>query len=168
MKEKIECPVVDCSYNKNTDEYEAHLRQPLILESTRSKENEDAHRDMDGFDENQELANLRMAVHQIKMMLCFYNIHGSVPPHKMFSPNRNIIYELDVSQTILKFIVEAFDNIDEHLRRSGQVPRAWSGSESDKLEQIMDLVEHERKLPHGVDYHRFLSEIGAILQEGMD
>lgn len=58
----MECPIAGCGYTTNMREYDEARRQPLCLKSTRSKANGDAHRDMDGFDRNEELARLRRAI----------------------------------------------------------------------------------------------------------
>lgn len=91
----------ECEYSVNTRQFDKTLRRPLKLTSTRSNEDEDAHRDMDGFSVNEELARLRRAVKEVE----------SVKPERELRLHR--------------FIAEAFANIDEHLRRLGQLPEAW-------------------------------------------
>lgn len=100
----IECPVSGCGYNDNMRAYDAALACPLNLETTRSNANPDAHRDMDGFDQDEELARLRRAVGEAKQV----------------SPAEN--------PALFWFIVEAFSNIDEQLQRLGPLPHAWVGS----------------------------------------
>ena len=102
--QKIECPVPGCGYNENMRDYDAALARPLSLETTRSNANVDAHRDMDGFDEDEELARLRRAVAEAKRV----------------SPTEN--------SDLYRFIAEAFGNIDELLQRLGPLPHAWIGS----------------------------------------
>lgn len=51
------------AYNDNVRVYDEARQRPLKLKSTRaSKEDEDARRDMDGFDIDEELARLRRAI----------------------------------------------------------------------------------------------------------
>jgi len=102
--QEIECPVSGCGYNDNMRGYDAALARPLNLETTRSNASGDAHRDMDGFDQDEELARLRRAVEETK---------GSAP---------------DDRPQLFRFIVEAFSNIDEQLQRLGPLPHAWVGS----------------------------------------
>lgn len=90
------CPVPECNYNSNLRQYDEELCRPLILQSTRSNEDVDAHRDMDGFDVDEELARLRRA----------------------------LVVE-EKTPEVCAFIVEAFMNIDESLRREGDLPKAW-------------------------------------------
>jgi hypothetical protein len=59
---------------------------------------------MDGYDENEELARARRAVSEAE------HINPADNPD------------------LYKFIVEAFRNIDESLRRLGPLPRSWSRS----------------------------------------
>lgn len=105
----IPCPVPGCNYNSNMRQFDAELCRPLDLHSTRSDANVDAHRDMDGFDVGEELARLRRAVKEAECV----------------SPEE--------SPELYRFIVEAFGNIDESLRREGDLPRAWwaAASETD-------------------------------------
>ena len=102
--QKIECPVDDCGYNDNMQEYDTALACPLNLKTTRSNANPDAHRDMDGFDQDEELSRLRRAVWEAR----------HVPPWE--------------NPGLYRFIVEAFGNIDERLQRLGPLPHAWVGS----------------------------------------
>lgn len=102
--QKIECPVAGCGYNDNMREYDAALARPLNLKTTRSNASGDAHRDMDGFDQDEELARLRRAVEETKSV----------------SPTEN--------PALYQFIVETFGNIDEQLQRLGPLPHAWVGS----------------------------------------
>jgi hypothetical protein len=82
-------------------QFDEQMCAPLNLDTTRSHENPDAHRDMDGFDVNEELARLRRAVKEVETA----------------APGENL--------ELYKFIVEAFSNIDESLRREGDLPRPW-------------------------------------------
>ncbi len=102
--QKIECPILGCGYNDNMREYDAALARDLNLETTRSNANPDAHQDMDGFDQDVELARLRRAVAEAKQ----------------FSPSEK--------PELYCFIIEAFRNIDEQLQRHGPLPHAWVGS----------------------------------------
>ena len=101
---RIECPVPGCGYNENMRAYDAAIARPLNLKTTRSNANPDAHRDMDGYDENEELARLRRAVAEAKR----------VPPTE--------------NPALYRFIVVAIVNIDESLQRLGPLPHAWVGS----------------------------------------
>lgn len=90
------------TYNANMRAYDEARRRPLNLKSTRaSKEDEDAHRDMDGFDVDEELARLRRAIKETETV----------------APGDN--------PALYRFIAEAFDNIDENHVRSGPIPRSW-------------------------------------------
>ncbi len=95
------CPEPGCGYNANMAGFDEALRQPLNLQTTRSGQSEDAHRDMDNFDVDDELARLRRAVKEAKTV----------------SPKQ--------SPELYRFIAEAFGNIDESLRRLGSLPEAW-------------------------------------------
>jgi hypothetical protein len=88
-------------------QFDEEVRRPLTLHTTRSHEDEDAHRDFDDFDVNEELARLRRAVKEAEDT----------------SPAE--------AQDLYKFIVEAFGNIDEHLQREGNLPRAWWAAASE-------------------------------------
>ncbi len=101
------CPVSGCGYSSNMRQFDEEIRRPLNLKTTRSHESVDAHRDMDGFDEDEELARLRRALAATT----------SVAPGE--------------DQELYAFIAEAFGNIDEHLRRGGKPPRAWSRKSED-------------------------------------
>jgi hypothetical protein len=70
---------------------------------TRSHAGEDAHRDFDGWDIDEELARLRVALQAVKGWNIRFAEH-------------------------LAFVLEAIENIDEHLTRSGGrgLPKAWS------------------------------------------
>lgn len=119
---KVECPVVGCGYNHNMRVLEEAQESQLILESTRSHEDEDAHRDMDDFDPDEELKRLRRAVHEVRGMQCGphycpWEVDAEVPHTRVCA--------------LLAFITEAFDNIDERLVREGPLPRAWQPSPPD-------------------------------------
>ncbi len=101
---KTACPIPECGYSANMAEFDEALRRPLDLNTTRSHESKDAHRDMDDFDEDEELARLRRAVKETETV----------------SPEEN--------PELYRFIVEAFGNIDEGLRRLGPLPQAWFGA----------------------------------------
>ena len=94
----------ECEYSVNIRQFDEELRRPLKLTSTRSNENEDARRDMDGFDVDEELARLRRAVKEVE----------SVKPKQELKLHR--------------FIAEAFANIDEHLLRLGDLPEMWKSA----------------------------------------
>lgn len=84
--------------------YDEARRRPLNLKSTRaSKEDEDAHRDMDGFDVSEELARLRRAVKESETV----------------TPGDNL--------ALYRFIAEAFANIDENYIRLGPSPHGRLG-----------------------------------------
>jgi hypothetical protein len=80
-----------CSYY----DYATDAERPLILTSTRSNTNDDAHRDFDEFDVNEELARLRRALRE------------------------------DMTAAVSTFIASATTNIDEWLTRGGGMPDAW-------------------------------------------
>ena len=102
------------TYNDNMKVYDKARGRPLNLKSTRaSKEDEDAHRDMDGFDVDEELARLRRAIKEAETV----------------TPGDN--------PALYRFIAEAFANIDEHLIRLGSTPHGWLGL----YELINDLKE---------------------------
>lgn len=84
-----------CDYVKT--EMARHKPKPKkrIFVTTRSNASEDAHRDMDGFDLEEELARLRLAIQA-----------GTLES--------------------MAFAREAFNNIDEHLVRHGELPKSWS------------------------------------------
>ncbi|KKN65747.1 hypothetical protein LCGC14_0478860 [marine sediment metagenome] len=115
----------DCGYNTNMALHDIALGRPLNLNSTRSNANPDAHRDMDGFDLNEELARLWRALHEAKL----------VKPED--------------SPELYTFIVEAAGNIDENLRRLGPLPKAWIGSArtwvgtTNPLRRIKDIAEDD-------------------------
>ena len=100
---KSACPA-SCGYGARMAVFEEALGRSLNLETTRSSRSEDAHRDMDGFDVDEDLARLRRAVREAE---------GS-------SPKEN--------PELYGFIAEAFGNIDESLRRLGSLPEAWTGT----------------------------------------
>ena len=108
---KTACPIPECGYSANMAEFDEALRRPLDLNTTRSHESKDAHRDMDDFDEDEELARLRRAVKETETV----------------SPEEN--------PELYRFIVEAFGNIDEGLRRLGPLPKAWRGAALEDLEE---------------------------------
>ncbi len=108
---KTACPIPECGYSANMAEFDAALRRPLDLNTTRSHESKDAHRDMDDFDEDEELARLRRAVKETETV----------------SPEEN--------PELYRFIVEAFGNIDEGLRRLGPLPKAWRGAALEDREE---------------------------------
>jgi hypothetical protein len=72
----------------------AHDR-PILLASTRSHADDDAHRDFDQFDVNEELARVRRALHE------------------------------EATPAVTNFIATAFSNIDEWIVRGGPLPKAW-------------------------------------------
>src|SRR5271155_4032022 len=112
----LACPVAECGYNVNLREREAVEDRPLVLESTRSKDGPDSHRDMDGYDDDEELARLRRAIFEMKKAMS--------PKGKAHGPTAwTLLPKLPVMQT-LRFICEAFDNIDERLERLGPLPWA--------------------------------------------
>ncbi len=91
-----ECPEEGCSYNEHMTELNAARDRPLVLVSTRSCANDDAHRDFDQFDVDEELARLRRA------------LRG------------------EATLTVSKFIATALGNIDEWIVRGGPLPKAWN------------------------------------------
>lgn len=97
----ISCPDPGCGYASNMRQHDAEVCRPLNLETTRSHASEDAHRDMDGFDADEELARLRRAVVEARSL----------------SPEEN--------PALYRFIAESFANLDEHLLREGALPRTW-------------------------------------------
>lgn len=113
--ETTACPEPGCGYNANMNGFDEALRRPLNLQTTRSHLSEDAHRDMDGFDENEELARLRRAVKETERV----------------SPEEN--------PDLYRFIAEAFGNIDENLRRLGPLPEAWKGAADEELRGVPQL-----------------------------
>jgi hypothetical protein len=144
------CPVRGCGYNRNTREYDEALAAPIVLESTRSHNGADAHRDMDGFDPDVELARLRRAVESVRAVLrgkptdvfadvvptdderlAVLRAEAAEDPHFLDWLRANPLVTGD-SRTLdgataqaLVFIAHAFDNLDEHVRREGALPRAW-------------------------------------------
>lgn len=116
-------PEPDCGYNANMDKLAAELQRPLILNSTRSHDDENAWRDMDGFNKDEELARLRRAVHEVRRMNPNYferHMPWSVDP-----TYRDTAQDILRAQALLAFIGEAFTNIDESLSRLGPLPNAW-------------------------------------------
>ncbi len=109
MPTKDEPCAAPCSY----DAREAERLNPKPNEkdrftSTRSNESDDAHRDMDGFDVNEELARLRS-----HLLHCAEDRTLSAM-HQAF------------------IAVEMMSNIDEYLVRGGPLPKAWAERASDK------------------------------------
>ncbi len=115
-KTETACPIPACEYSANMAEFDAALSRPLDLKTTRSDQSEDAHRDMDGFDKDEELARLRRAVKETETV----------------SPEEN--------PELYRFIAEAFGNIDETLCRLGPLPKAWKPRETlGDASRIIDL-----------------------------
>ena len=109
----IECPVTACGYNANMKLYDAaRARKQIILDTTRSKTNSDAHRDMDGFDVNEELARLHRALKSVE----------ALTPQEL--------------PEFYAFIAEGFANLDEHLLRLGALPKAWSRPQPQKQASV--------------------------------
>jgi hypothetical protein len=130
--------VPECEYNENLREREAVYDRPLVLESTRSKDGPDAHRDMDHFDEDEELARLRRAIFEMKKAM---SPKGKAHGHTAWTE----LPKLPVMAT-LRFICEAFDNIDETLERLGPLPRAWRGSSTlKKLRGFVTTAEERER-----------------------
>jgi hypothetical protein len=108
-----------------------------VLESTRSHDNEDSWRDMDDFNENEELKRLRNAVVEVALM----NIAGFERHQKWSIAQHNErIYDL------LAFVCEAFTNIDEHLCRGGDLPRAWLNSSSVGKTQRQKILSKSKRI----------------------
>jgi len=108
-KKKLTCPVKGCSYPKREEERGHPKPKKKIYASTRahgkfphSKAEEDAYRDFDGWDVNEELARLRLAIQD----LCASD-------------------DLEKADSRLLFIINSFSNIDECLTREGDLPDAW-------------------------------------------
>jgi hypothetical protein len=90
-----------CDYDAREDERQHPKPKQRVLTSTRvGKPGSDAHRDMDGFDVDEELARLRIALQRPTVL----------------------------NPATAGFIREAFRNIDEHLVRGGTPPTAWAGT----------------------------------------
>lgn len=89
-------------------EREAERQNPkpksAVLTSTRSTADEDAHRDYDGYDIEEDLARIRLAVKEITESPRSFSSYG---------PS-------------LRFLVEAFENLDEYLVRGGPLPKSWA------------------------------------------
>ena len=95
--------VTECDYTSNMELYDnARSRSELNLQSTRASHDADAHRDMDGFDGDEELARLHRALKEAETV----------------SPEQN--------PKLYRFIAEATLNLDEEGRRGGPMPAAWS------------------------------------------
>jgi hypothetical protein len=136
----LKCPVPACGYNVNRDQYQKDIERPLILESTRSHSGEDSWRDMDGFDENEELSRLRRALHEIKTLgpknwdrhkpwILEFGMIRSEPP----------LIELgavDKYVSLLLFIAEATSNLDFLLMHLGSLPTAWASSRTVTMQGI--------------------------------
>ena len=90
------CPEEGCSYDAPTTELDAALSRPVLLASTRSYADDDAHRDFDEFDVNEELSRLRRALRE------------------------------EATPAVTNFIVTAIGNIDEWIVRGGPLPKAWN------------------------------------------
>ena len=137
-KPDLECPEGEsCGFNRNNRELQAAHERPLILESTRSHGGEDSWRDMDGYDNDEELSRLRRAVLEVRRM----NPQGFKrhEPWRIVASHLNEGAETEVVNVggtagrlshLLAFIGEAFTNIDDNLRRMGDLPKAWMGSSS--------------------------------------
>lgn len=86
-----------CGYHAREDERQHPKPRQRVLKSTRTgKPGSDTHRDMDGFDVDEELARLRLALRRPSVL----------------------------DPATARFIREAFRNIDEHLVREGTLPAA--------------------------------------------
>ncbi len=94
------CPDVGCAYTAQANARDYPMPRERVFRSTRSSASVDAHRDFDGFDPDEELARLRLAL-----------LTPGLP-------------------TALAFIVEATTNLDEWLIRFGRLPEAWKNSSS--------------------------------------
>jgi hypothetical protein len=97
------CPVKRCSYSEREEERRHPTVRIATYKSTRaSVRREDVRRDFDGWDVNEELGRLRLAI----MDLCSSD-------------------EWDVASPSVTCIVDLFSNIDESLVREGDLPDAW-------------------------------------------
>lgn len=96
------CPVDDCPYPERAEAFEYPKPKRDILESTRSRKSEDAHRDFDDFDVDEELARMRRASRLIRMSTY-----------------------AETTRQATAFICEAMVNIDEWIVRGGNLPAAW-------------------------------------------
>lgn len=74
------------------------MNKELVFQTTRSNNSPDEYRDMSGFNVDDELNRLLLAL--------------SIEKQKDLSSN-------------IKFIFEAIKNIDEHLNRHGVLPERW-------------------------------------------
>jgi hypothetical protein len=83
---------------------------------------------MDHFDCDEELARLRRAVYEVKKTLSERGIHRQ--------------------GALLKFIVDTFSTIDEHLVRLGDLPIAWTPSPSRRRKgKVEDTGKTVRRRP---------------------
>jgi hypothetical protein len=125
------CPEPGCGYEANVRRYDADVARPLVLGSTRSHADEDAWRDMDGFDPDEELGRARRAVAAVRPY--FSNTPGrEATGHERWrsKPEGDPMTPVSVSEETLRalvFVAEAFDNIDERITRLGSAPKAWGG-----------------------------------------
>lgn len=104
-------------------QFDEDERRPLVLQSTRSSKNEDARRDFDDFDVDEELGRLRRAVKEAREA----------------SPQER--------PDLYKFIVEAFENLDEHLLREGGLPQTWRASLTEDPPEDPDRPTFHRRTP---------------------
>lgn len=122
------CPEPGCGYDANVRRYDADVARPLVLGSTRSHADEDAWRDMDGFDQDEELARLRRAVAAVRP---YFSARGhEVAGHKRWQekPEGDPMVPVSISEETLRalvFVAEAFDNLDERFIRLASTPEAW-------------------------------------------
>ena len=135
---------------RGSDLYSEALKQPLNLTSTRSHDGADAHRDMVGFDPDEELARLRRAVDElrdwfsgkpedvIRIVSADALTNESIQNHvKRLQEEAKVddrfLHWLKPSVGVaaaLVFIAHAIDNLDEHMRRGGTPPTAWQQSKA--------------------------------------
>jgi hypothetical protein len=151
-KAKAACPTEGCGYNANMAEYDAALAEPLMLLSTRSHDGSDAHRDGDGFNPDKELARLRRAIHAVRgtfkgtiddvlaleqepstdedpaehrRALQAYTKGDDSFLEWLCADPMAALKANPGAAAVLVFIAHAIENIDEHVRREGALPKAW-------------------------------------------
>lgn len=97
------CPP-QCGYGARQDQLDAPTPKERVFNSTCAPMNgdpdNDAYRDMDGFDVDEELARLRLAI-------------------------REPMFVGPKATKLARFVAEAFHNIDRSLVREGDRPQAW-------------------------------------------
>jgi len=90
---------------KRTNRKVTAMKPSRLLPTTRANDSEDAHRDMDGFDPDEELRRMRVAI------------------------GISLVKAVTTAQRrqAMRFVVVMAANLDEHLSRGGTCPKEWLG-----------------------------------------